>query len=111
MSGITPVFGTEYRKLKDIICRYNEVPMYFRQSDATPMPLAKINKENWMKLTAEFRHAFFLECQFRTYFVDYLLHALSDRATIFKECRCVKQGIPASFVDNIIWFNGKLLPV
>ena len=52
-----------------------------------------------------------LESQFRSYYVDYLLSAVSDRKTIYKECRCVKQNNPDTFADNVIYINGKHVPV
>ena len=52
-----------------------------------------------------------LESQFRSYYVDYLLSAISDRKTIFKECRCIKQNRPNTFADNVVYINGKYVPV
>ncbi|MBQ2661195.1 MAG: hypothetical protein IJF80_00905 [Clostridia bacterium] len=110
-SGITPVFGKEFIQLKELICSKNDVPQYFMESEATPLPLTKINSENWLGITEEYRRSFMLEAQFRSYYVDYLLRAISDRKTIYKECRCVKQDSPNTFADNVIYINGKYLPV
>ena len=110
-SGITPVFGKEFIKLRDLIASKNETPKYFLSSVATPLPLTKINSENWLEITEEYRRSFMLESQFRSYYVDYLLSAISDRKTIYKECRCVKQNNPNTFADNVIYINGKYIPV
>lgn len=110
-SGITPVFGKEYVKLKELIISKNSIPKYFIDSISTPLPLAKINVKNWISITEEYRRSFMLESQFRSYYVDYLLSAISDRKIIYKECRCIKNNCPDSFVDNVIFINGKYLPV
>ena len=75
------------------------------------MPLQGINRENWLSLTNEFRRNFDWEQQFRTFYVDYLLHAISDRRTIYKECRCQRSDIADSFMDNVIFIGRKYLPV
>lgn len=110
-SGITPVFGKEFINLRDLIASKNETPEYFLRSVATPLPLTKINSDNWLEITDEYRRSFMLESQFRSYYVDYLLSAISDRKTIYKECRCVKKGNPNTFADNVIYINGKYVPV
>lgn len=110
-SGTTPIFGKEFIKLRDLITSKNETPEYFLRSVATPLPLTKINSDNWLEITDEYRRSFMLESQFRSYYVDYLLSAISDRKTIYKECRCVKKNNPNTFADNIIYINGKYVPV
>lgn len=110
-SGITPIFGKEFIKLKNLIASKNETPEYFLNSVSVPLPLTKINSKNWLEITEEYRRSFILESQFRSYYVDYLLSAISDRKSIYKECRCVKQGNPNTFADNVIYLNGKYVPV
>ena len=110
-SGITPVFGQIFNKLKELIAKKNELPYYVEYTDATPLPLSKINEENWMKLSNEYRRAFMLESQFRHYYVDYLLQAVADRKKLFSECRCKKAGMADSFADNVIYIKGKYLTV
>lgn len=109
--AITGVFGKEYLQLREIIQKSNQIPQYFAKSIASPLPLSRVNPQNWMQITSEYRRCFLLESQFRSYYVDYLLRELGDQKTFFKECRCIKRGIPNSFVDNVIRFNGKYLPV
>lgn len=111
MSGITPVFGEPYEKLKETISQKNIIPGYFTQSYSTPFPHSAVNSENWMKLGLEYRNAFTLEIQFRQCYVDYLLSALGDQKTIYMECACYKGSNPVTFVDNVIRINKKLLPV
>lgn len=110
-SAITPIHGEDYLRLKKIMKSKNKIPEFFEHSDATPLPLQKINKDNWFTINNEYRRNFMLESQFRTYYVNYLLSQLGDRKKIYKECRCKKNGIPDSFVDNVIYINGKYLPV
>ena len=111
LSGITPVFGENYDKLKAIISENNDVPEYFQYSYSTPFPHALVNEKNWMKLGLEYRYSFTLEVQFRQCYVNYLLKRLGDQKTIYMECPCYKGDKPITFVDNVIRINRKLLPV
>ncbi len=108
---ITPVFGKEYEKLKSTIRLHNAIPPYLENSVAMPIPFAKINELNWLSVTFKYRRNFMYESQFRTFYVDYLLKALGDRKTIYSECACKKEGIRTSFIDNVIVFGSKYLPV
>ena len=111
-SSITPIYGNEYENLKKLIIAKNpNAPDFFLRSIATPIPLSRIDRENWLRVTYDYRRCFFLEQQFRVFYVDYFLRTLGDRKTFFRECRCRKKGIPDSFVDNIIRFNGKYLMI
>ena len=110
-SGITPVFGKEFDALKSLIMSNNVVPHYFEESISMPIPLSKISKDNWVQVASRYRRSFFLEIQFRSYYVDYLLESLGDRKGFFKECACIKGEQKASFVDNVIEIGGKYLPV
>ena len=110
-SAITPVFGKEFDTLKSLILRKNSTPDYFKESVSTPLPLSKVNQENWLQIVTKFRRSFFLEAQFRTYYVDFLLSCIGDRKTFFKECTCIKRGKNKSFVDNVILIGGRYLPV
>lgn len=111
MGAITPVFGSEYDRLKKMIIDYNEVPEYFAYSFSTPFPHNTVNSENWIKLGLEYRYSFNLEIQFRSCYVNYLLSELGDRKTIYRECACIKGKNPTSFVDNVIYINDHYLPV
>ena len=111
-SSITPVFGAEYDSLKSLILSSNrDAPDYFINSIATPLPLSKISSETWLKLSNEYRRSFILEQQFRTYYVNYFLQIVGDKKTFYRECRARKTGYADSFIDNLIVFNKRLLPV
>ena len=75
------------------------------------MPLWKINKENWIGLTNEFERRFSSEKQLRTFYLDYLLSAIGDQKRFFTESRCSRPNMTDSFMDYVIRFNGKFLPV
>ena len=111
LSGITPVFGGVYERLKELIIRNNTVPDYFGYSFSTPFPHNQVNRYNWMQLGLEYRASFILESQFRQCYVDYLLSELGDQKTIYMECYCHKGTKPVTFVDNVIRIGKKLLPV
>lgn len=111
-SSITPVFGDAFRQLKALILQRNsKAPEYFLRSVATPIPLAKINESNWLTIINEYRRSFILELQFRSYYVDRFLQLLGDQKKIYSECRCRKIGMIDSYVNNLILFNGRYLPV
>lgn len=110
-SSITGVFGSEFEQLKVLIMKKNRVPEYFESSSATPLPLSRIDKTNWLNYANEYRRSFFLEIQFRTFYTNYLLSELGDIKTLYKECPCIKPNIHTSFVDNVILYNKKYLPV
>ena len=111
-SSITPVYGNEFERLKElIIAKNSDAPQYFLRSVAMPIPLSKIDRDNWLRVTYDYRRNFFLEQQFRVFYVNYFLRTLGDRKTIYKECRCRKKGLADCFVDNIILFNGKYLMI
>jgi len=110
-SGITPVDGDIFDSLKNKLKEENDIPLFLEKATATPIPLSRINDENWMTLSNDFRRSFIYEAQFRHYYVDRLLKALSGRKTIFRECRCKKSGIGNSFIDNVIKFENRFLPV
>ena len=111
LGGITPVYGEPYEKLKATISGKNTVPEYFSNSFSTPFPHNLVNRDNWMQLGIEYRNAFTLEIQFRQCYVDYLLQELGDQKKIYMECPCYKGSSPVTFVDNVIRFNKRLLPV
>jgi hypothetical protein len=85
---------------------------YFIDSVAEPMPLYKLNDDNWLTIVNCHRRDFFLEAQFRVFYVDRFLKVLGDTKTFYKECACSKKGNKRkTFVDNVIKINEKYLPV
>lgn len=110
-NSITPVLGDAFDRLRNKILERNNVPDYFKDVSAIPIPLRDIDQNNWIKYGIEYRRNFFLEDAFRKYYVDYLLRELGDRKKYFRECGCYKDSGNPPRVDNVIYFNGKLLPV
>ncbi len=111
-SSITPVFGDDFDFLKSLILKKNKyVEDYFAESVAEPVPFSKLTDENWLDVLNQYRRSFFLEIQFRTFYVNRLLRFLGDQKTFYRECACYKEGCPTAYVDNVIKFNGKYLPV
>lgn len=110
-SSITPLFGLSFDKLKDIIISKNSEISYLVNAKACPLPLAQINSDNWYEVSNQYRRSFFLEYQFRAFFVDYLLPLISDTKKVYKECPCIKNQKPTTFVDNLISINERFLPV
>ena len=110
--SITPVFGSEFESLKELIkTKGNTIPEYLETSRAMPIPLARINENNWLQVSSQYRMSFIYESQFRAFYVDYLLRQLGDRKTIYRECACRKGDVHPSYVDNVIILGGKYLPI
>ncbi len=111
-SSITPVFGEKFDFIKNLILRKNSiVENYFIDSVAESMPLYKLNDDNWLKIVNCHRRNFFLEAQFRVFYVDRFLKILGDTKAFYRECGCKKENKSKTFVDNVIKMNGKYLPV
>lgn len=106
-SAITPVVGSDFEHLKDLIASKNEIPDYLRESKAIPLPLQKINTKNWLNVTQEYRRLFTLEIQFRRFYVDYFLKVLGEQKRFYAECECYRQGRRTGFADNAIKIGGK----
>ena len=108
---ITPVLGEAFDKLHELIIHNNDVPDFFKNLKATPLPIKNITNDNWLTYGLAYRRHFFLEEAFRRYYVDYLLSELGDKKTIYRECKCYKSNGNPPRVDNIILLSGKYLPV
>ncbi len=93
-----------------LISHGNILPDYVIEAEAAPLPLSAVNSENWLELCCDYRRRFFLEEQFRRFYADYFLRALSDDGRLYAECRVRKNGMADSFVDNVILFDGKYIP-
>jgi hypothetical protein len=106
-SSVTSVFGESYTKLKEIIVSSNEVSEQFSATTSTLIPLKDIKDENFLSAITSRMSRFVSESQFRGYYVDYLLAALSETKPLY-ECYCYKGGSPNGIVDNAIQLQGKL---
>ena len=83
-SGITPVIGEQFDNLKAIILKKNHiVERFFENSKADPVPLKDINDSNWIRIGNKYRRSFFLEEQFREYYVNWLLKYLLCEKLVF----------------------------
>ena len=110
-SATTPLIDEEFTSLRDEIYRENTLPDYVSNCTARPVPLRKINIDNWIGVANDYRRCFILEKQFRKFYVDYLLREIGDHKKFFTECRCQRDDIHDSFMDYVFRFNGKYLPV
>ena len=110
-SATTPLFDREFDQLRTDIGQKNRLPDYVSNAIARPIPLRSINSKNWIEVANVFRRCFILEKQFRQFYVDYLLHDIGDQKRFFTECRCQRDDISDSFMDYVICFEGKYLPV
>lgn len=111
-SAITSVSGDNFEFLKSLILKKNKiVESYLKEAVAEPMPLHNLSENNWLSIVNKHRRSFFLEEQFRSYYVDRFLKYFGDTKTFYRECTCVKKGKSKTFVDNVVKFKGKYLPV
>lgn len=106
-SAITPVLGNDFEKLRNVITQTNDIPLYLKESIAAPFAITKITKENWLESSYSHRRSFYLEIQFRRFYVDFFLSIIADQKRIYTECACYKNGELSGYVDNCIYFNGK----
>ena len=110
-TSITPVLGDQFDKLKDVVLKDNDDIGFLKNSVATPVPLRNISEENWIDIAGKYRRRFFLEAQFRKFYIDYLLKILGDQKKFYFECSCYKDGKFVGRPDNYIYISGKYLPV
>jgi hypothetical protein len=109
--AITPLFNNEFDLLRSDIGKTNDLPDFVQNASAKPMMLRQINDENWVEIANAYRRCFILEKQFRQFYVDYFIRAIGDKKTFYTECRCCRPDINDSFMDYVMRFDGKLLPV
>ncbi|MBR3342723.1 MAG: hypothetical protein IKG34_00860 [Solobacterium sp.] len=109
--SITPVYSEKYSILKTVMSKQNVLPKYVLQSHSAPIREHYINRSNWLDIAKYYRFHYTLEEQFRKAFVDYLLKEISDSRKIYAECYCKKDNGQHGYIDNIVLFNGKYLPV
>lgn len=109
--SITPVYSEKYSLLKDQMSQINSLPGYVLKSRSEPIRESCINRENWLEVAKNFRFHYTLEEQFRKAFVDYLLKDVSDNRKLYAECYCKNKKGQWGFIDNVVLFNGKYLPV
>ncbi|MDD7350708.1 MAG: hypothetical protein PUG90_00775 [Clostridia bacterium] len=108
-SGITPLPSTEFQKLKEIIVSKNKnLPDYYINSKIGSYNLSKVNINNFLESTLNFRTRFLLEADFRSYYVDYFLRTIAGNK-FYRECRCYTPSNPLARVDNIFMHNGKYI--
>lgn len=110
-SATTPLFDKEFSHLRDDIGRENALPAYVMDAVARPLPLRTISKNNWIEVSNDYRRCFILEKQYRQFYVDYLLRDIGDQKRFFTECRCQRADINDSFMDYVMLFYGKYIPV
>jgi len=110
-SALTPLYDDEFVGLRKRIGAKNQLPNYLMECIARPVPLREINAENWIKVANDYRRSFITEKQYRKFYLDYLLKCVGDQKKFYEECRCQRPDISDSFMDYVIKFGGKFLPV
>lgn len=106
-SAIIHLPSKEFERLKSIIRIKNpDVPKCFLESNIGNNILSKINQNNFIDITDNFRKRFPLEISFRSYYVDYFLKVLAGN-NVYRECQCHTIKTPLARVDNVFEFVGK----
>lgn len=108
--SITPVLGESFEQLKSDILEDDYID-YLANAHSVPIPLKDISKDNWLSLTMDYRRKFFLEIQFRKYYVDYFLSIFGDFKKFYAECTCFRSGRRTGIADNVIMLNKKYVPI
>lgn len=114
--SITTVFGEKFTQLQKLILEKNkdmgdEIPYYFRKSTPAAIAPVDLDEENWMKLDSGYRSKFNLKHKYQKYYTDYVLKAIGDTMKIGINCRYSKPGLDDAFMDNVILFDKRRLPV
>lgn len=104
--SITPVLGESFEQLKNDILEDSEID-YLVKSHSVPTPLKDISDKNWIVLNMDYRRKYFLEIQFRKYYVDYFLKVFGDQKKLYAECNTCRKGYRTGIADNCIKFNRK----
>lgn len=107
-TGITPVLGNDFMKLKSLILKYNNISC-LNECVSASIPIKDVKKGNWLQSANENKRRYLYESQFRKYYVDYMLMSLSDDNNFLSEISCVKDGKVSGRADNCIKFNEKYL--
>ena len=106
-SAITHLPSKEFERLKSIIRIKNpDVSKWFLESNIGNNILSKINQNNFIDITGNYRKRFPLEISFRSYYVDYFLKVLAGN-NVYRECQCHTIKTPLIRVDNVFEFTGK----
>lgn len=106
-SAMTPLPSKEFEYLKNIISAKNpSIPQWFLDSKIGDNKLSKVNQNNFLEITNQYRKRFPLEINFRSYYVDYFLKILSGKK-VYRECQCHTPTTPLARVDNVFDFNNK----
>lgn len=108
--SITPVLGESFERLKSDIIEYDYID-YLANAHSVFVPLKDISKDNWLILTINYRRKFFLEIQFRKYYVDYFLSIFGDFKKFYTECTCFRDKRKTGIADNVIIFNSKYIAI
>lgn len=108
--SITPVLGDSFEQLKQDILEDDYID-YLENSHSVPIPLKDISKDNWLNITMDYRRKFFLEIQFRKYYVDYFLSFFGDFKKFYMECACFINGRRTGVADNFTLFNKKYIAI
>lgn len=114
--SITNVFGEKFTQLQKLILEKNkdmgdEIPYYFRKSTPAPIAPVDLNEENWLLLDSGYRSKFTLKHKYQKYYTDYVLKSIGDTKKIDIQCRYSKPGQDDAFMDNVILFDKRRLPV
>lgn len=104
--SITPVLGESFERLKNDILEDDYID-YLANAHSVPVPLKDVSRDNWISLTIYYRRKFFLEIQFRKYYVDYFLYYFGDYKKFYTECTCFRNGRRTGIADNVIMFSKK----
>lgn len=113
--SITDVYGEKFDRLRQVILDKNmdqiKFPKYFLKSVAAKEAIAKITDNNWMLVGNEYRRKFVSKNEFQNLYTDYLLKAIGDTKKFGLRCRYSKPEMEDAFMDNVILFGKRWLPV
>ena len=111
-SSVTPLFGKAYEELIELLKTKNScLPAYLLNTKSVVPNYIGVNQKNWLEINNRNNRKHRYENQFRYFYVNYLLSEFYDDKILYRECECYKTSSKPSYVDNVIKFYGKYLPV
>lgn len=109
---ITPLDGSQFQGIKQIICESNQIPSYLQNAVATTKTFYSITRRNWITISCSPEIRFRDEAQLREYYLNYFLSEIKDpNSPLLLECECFRDGYSTGFADYMVRINGTWTPV
>lgn len=111
-STITPVHGSDFAGLQQLLARRNKLPDFLAAARPGGISFRDVDAGNWHSISTQPHLHFIDESQLRVYLLDYLLAAIKDpRTPLLKECTCYRNGHGTGRANYCIQVGGRWIAV